>query len=73
MIRTIIRRKFLLLVVALGLGIRAFAACGSDVTTAPPSNTPAGQQGIPTELSDLLRSQIDATSLQQLIGGAATP
>ena len=71
MIRAIIRRKFLLLVVALGLGILALVACGSDAATASPGNAPADQRGTSAGLADLVGSQIRADSLQQLISAAA--
>ena len=73
MIQTIIRRKFQLLVLILGLGVLALVACGSDAATASPGNTTAGQQVTSADLSDLLRSQIGASSLQELIGGTANP
>ena len=69
MIQTIIRRKFLILVLVLGLGILTLVACGSNASTASPDDTLAGQQGISSELADLLRSQTGASSLQALIEG----
>ena len=73
MIGTIIRRKVLLLVLALGLGILALAACGSDATKASSGNTSVGLQETSGGPADLLDSQIGASSLQQLIEAVANP
>ena len=67
MIRTLIKNRFLLTILLLGLGIMALAACGSDATTSPAATPSAGQQGTPLDLGDLSRGQIGATSLQQLV------
>lgn len=69
MVRTIIRRKFQLLVLLAGLGILALAACGSDAATASPDNTTADQQGPSAELLDLLRFQLGTG----LVDGADNP
>ena len=73
MIRAIIRRKFLLLFLVLGLGVLALVACGSNAATASPSNTTSGQQGTSGELTDLLGSQINNSSLQELIQAVGSP
>ena len=73
MIQTIIRRKFQLLVLVLGLGVLALVACGSNAATASPGDATAGQQGDAAELADLLRSQIGSSSLQEILGGPGNP
>ena len=69
MTQTIIKRKFLILFLVMGLGILALVACGSNAATTTPGNTSADQQTISSELADLLRSQSGASSLQALIEG----
>ena len=44
MIRTIIRQKFLILILVLGLGILALVACGSKTSSTSPANAGYGEE-----------------------------
>ena len=73
MVRTIIKRKFQLLVLLAGLGLMALAACGSDTPAASPGEGQEGQQAAADELVDLVGSQLGQSLVQEMVGGAANP